>query len=447
MQYFPKSRDTLVSLYRQTMVESSHRALWSALDAVSAPVASLIIAAGLVRILGARDYGIMIIALAVSGLSTAMIPAIASATTKFVSAEPRYHSDPKAIARILTGSLLSVALLDVLLLIIAFSLRDTLSTVVFGPRLASAESGIGTIMGLAVASVCLQQIDSVFAATLKGLEQFGRQAAVELFSRGMLVGAALVTASFTRNVHWVLVAYCCAAGAASIIRAIVVARSRDPAPLFSLPLREDLSKLFSFGGWMWLNALATIAFSTVDRIVLGRIAGAAAAAEFNIYVQLAQLVHFIPASLFAFSYPMFSRLGVHKIQNGFILRQLYRRYFRAAISIGTLIAVIEIIFRHKLLMLVGGSNFPQHDLPFALLILGFFLLCLNVVPYCLCLGLGTSRVVSLVTSISMLFSVLATAFLIPGYGISGAGIARLAYGVGALVLLFQANRLLKSPGA
>jgi O-antigen/teichoic acid export membrane protein len=45
----------------------------------------------------------------------------------------------------------------------------------------------------------------------------------------------------------------------------------------------------------------------------------------------------------------------------------------------------------------------------------------------------------------MLFSVLATAILIPGYGIEGAALARLVYGAGALALLFQANQLLRSP--
>lgn len=444
MQYFRKSKEVLLRQYQQTTAKGKQRALWSAVDAVSAPTASLMIAAGLVRILGAREYGIMIVALAVSGLSTAIIPAISSTTTKFVSAASGL-TDSAAVARIVTGSLVSVALVDVVLLIIAFSFKDALSVLVFGPRVASQTVGIGTVMGLAVTSVCLQQIDGVFAATLKGFEQFGRQAIAEIFSRATLVGAALVTALVSRNVQWVLVAYCCAAAVSALGRATVVARSMIGVRLFSSPHRSDYSRLFSFGGWMWLNVLATIAYSTVDRIVLGRVAGASAAAEFNIYVQVAQLVHFIPASLFAFSYPMFSRLSVHKTQNMGLLRDLYRRYRRAAIAIAIFIALFEIIFMHQLLVIVGGRNFPQHDLPFDLLVLGFLLLCPNIVPYYLCLGLGTSRAVSLVTSISMLFSVLATAILIPGYGIEGAALARLVYGAGALVLLFQANRLLKSP--
>ena len=53
------------------------RALWSALDAAATPASTLLTLAALVRALSVADYGILVIALAASGLSMAINPAIA----------------------------------------------------------------------------------------------------------------------------------------------------------------------------------------------------------------------------------------------------------------------------------------------------------------------------------------------------------------------------------
>jgi hypothetical protein len=50
------------------------RAFWSGLDAAAYPIATLAMLAGLVRALTPSDYGILVLALAASGLSLAINP-------------------------------------------------------------------------------------------------------------------------------------------------------------------------------------------------------------------------------------------------------------------------------------------------------------------------------------------------------------------------------------
>src|SRR5258707_10111000 len=152
------------------------RAVWSGLDAVSTPIASLLIAAGLVRTLGTEEYGLIVIALAISALSTAVNPAIATTTTKFVSASSGLGSRDKAIGRIITTSLATVAMIDFILFPIAIVFGKPLASLMFGQHIASGRPEIATVLLLAITSVCLQQIDSVFSAALKGLERFKQQA-------------------------------------------------------------------------------------------------------------------------------------------------------------------------------------------------------------------------------------------------------------------------------
>jgi O-antigen/teichoic acid export membrane protein len=424
---------------------SGSRAIWSGIDAACSPAASLVIAAGLVRALGPKEYGFIVIALAVSGLSAAINPAIIATTTKFVSDANGRGAHSTEFARILTGSLIAVAAIGVFLIGVTFVLGRPLSNLVFGSAAAAAAPNVRTVLLLAVTSISVQQFDGVFAAALKGLEQFKRQAIMELCVRLVLAGAVTAIGRATRDARFVLAAYCCVCSASAILRGIVVMGCLDGQRLFSWPTRADFSKLLNFGGWMWLNAAATIAYSSVDRVLIGRVAGAAAAAEFNIYVQLAQLVHFLPASLLSFSYPVFSRLGAQLNSNRDAIRHLYRRYLIAASAIGSLLAFSILVSRHRLLYLVGGGAFRhEHDMAFSLLVFGFLILSLNVVPYCLCLGLGRPKSVSLITSASMMLSILLTAFLTPSMGILGAALARFAYGIGALALFFQAYRLLNS---
>jgi O-antigen/teichoic acid export membrane protein len=418
-------------------------ALWSALDAASGPIAGLMMAAGLVRTLGTREYGVIVVALAVSNLSAAIIPAISATTIKFV-AEAVTEKENAKVARTMTASLLVVATIDILLLLLAGFFRTDLSDAIFGRHVAEFEPQLGLILLLAVGAVCLQQLDGVFSAVLKGLEHFKRQSFVEMSSRAIQVIASVGAAWLTKDVRVVLITYCSICAISVGVRFAVLRLTVGRVQLFSLPARADMYRLLRFGGWMWLNAAATVAFGTIDRIVVGRVSGPAVAAEYNIYMQLAQLIHFIPASVFAFSFPLFSRLGADKELNMPAIRSIYHRYFKLAAIIGISLGVVLLISKRMILSLFGGTIvYQQHNPTFAVLIVSFMTLSLMVIPYCLGLGLGNARSVSLVTSISMFASILVTISLTPVFGMEGAAFGRLIYGLGALVLVVQANRILR----
>ena len=200
--------------------------------------------------------------------------------------------------------------------------------------------------------------------------------------------------------------------------------------------------MLSFGRWMWLNAIATGAYTSLDRVVVGRILGPAAAGEFFVYVQLSQLVHFIPNSLSTFSFPVFSRLRSQG-QVGSI-RELYRRLLGAVAALALVIALTVGLFQHAALGLFTGRVFEDSShATLDILIGGFFLLALNVAPYYLLLGLGASRRVSVVTAASGAVALAMTFALVPAMGLEGAATARLLYVLGTLTLLERASKALK----
>jgi O-antigen/teichoic acid export membrane protein len=420
------------------------RALWSALDAAAGPASTLATLAALVRALSASDYGILVIALAASGLSMAVNPAIAATTTKFVSelsGQPK--SGGRTVAGVMTVAMMVVVLIDLALLLGTAEFNERLSLWVFGAAVAHTRH-VGRILVLAVLSIGTQQIEAVLAAALRGLERFRRQALIELLSRAALTAVVIQVAWHTRSLEMILIAQCAVYLTSMLVRALALRRLLPDQRLFDLSGKAGAGALLRYGGWMWLTALAGVAYTSADRIIIGRSLGAAAAGQYNIYVQITQLIHFIPSSVFAFSFPAFSRLAAPGSTGGGDIRRAYRSYLITVSLSALAMAAAMVIFWPFILRMLAGTGFDggRFSAP-ELLTVNFLLLACNVVPYYLLLALGRAGTVSMITTASMLTALVLMALLIPRYGLEGAALARLAYGVGSLMLLQRAQRLLE----
>jgi O-antigen/teichoic acid export membrane protein len=419
------------------------RALWSALDAAAMPASTLATLAALVRALTPSDYGILVIAIAASGLSMAVNPAIAATTTKFVSElSGRPRPGGRTVAGVITVSLMSVAVIDLVLLLGTTVFNRPLSSWIFGDDVRA--QNLGLILFLAVLAIAIQQIETVLAAAIRGMERFRRQALIEVFSRIALTAAVIYVAWHTRSLAAILIAQCAVYLASALVRAIALRRLLPGRRLFELSARAEAGTLFRYGGWMWLAALAGVAYTSADRIIIGRTLGATAAGQYNIYVQITQLIHFIPSSVFAFSFPAFSRLaalgGDHRLE----IARTYRTYLLAIGTVALGIAAAVMLSWPHLLRIIVGAGFGdgRFGAP-GLLTLNFLLLAFNVTPYYVLLALGQARAVAVVTTASMLAALVLMTILIPRFGLEGAALSRLAYGIGALMLLLRAQRLLR----
>jgi O-antigen/teichoic acid export membrane protein len=420
------------------------RALWSALDAAAGPASTLATLGALVRALGASDYGILVIALAASGLSMAVNPAIAATTTRFVSGlRGQRHPGGRTVAGVITVSLITVAVIDLVLLLGTAVLNERLSRWVFGAAVASTPQ-VGQVLLLALLVISIQQIEAVLAAAIKGLEHFRRQALIEIFWKAILTAAVIIVAWHTRSLVAILIAQCAVYIASTLTRAVALRRLLPDRRLFALPGWAEASKLFRYGGWMWLTALAGVAYASADRIIIGRTLGAAAAGQYNIYVQITQLIHFVPSSVFAFSFPALSRLAAQGGTGSGEIARAYRKYFAAICATALGIAITMMLAWPLLLKIFARTGFDGTQIGAAWLLgLNFLLLACVVAPYYLMLALGHARVVSMISGASLVAALVLMVVLIPRYGLEGAAMARLAYGLVTLAFLERAHHHLR----
>jgi O-antigen/teichoic acid export membrane protein len=421
------------------------RALWSGLDAAAYPVATLAMLAGLVRALTPSNYGILVLALAASGLSLAINPAIAATTTRFASqAADEPKSGGQSVAGVVTAALLAVTVIDLTLLLATALFREPLARWLFGGAAAAPGTDAGNVLWFALLAVGIQQLDAVLAAAIRGLEHFARQAVIEMLVRAALAAAVMWAAWHTRSVAAVLIAQSVVCALSVLVRAVALRQLLPDRKLFRRSGRAQISALFKYGGWMWLTALAGVLYTSADRIIVGRSLGPVAAGQFNIYIQLTQLVHFVPSSLFAFSLPAFSRMAAHGGEGARQIAPAYRTYL-GVISVTALAMALALLASWPVLLQVfaaGAVQDPQWHVAL-LLTLNFLVLACNVAPYYLLLALGHSRTVSMITGCGLLVALLLMIVLIPRFGMAGAALARLSYGAAALIFLVYAHRILK----
>jgi O-antigen/teichoic acid export membrane protein len=414
------------------------RALWSAIDAVANPISALVTLGGLVRTLSAPDYGILVIALAASSISMAVNPAIATTTTKFIS-ELAGLRNPRGrtAAGVITTSLIVVIIIDLVLLLGTALFDAPLSHFVFG---TADSSHLQEVLFLAVLAVGIQQVDVVLAAAIRGLEHFKQQALFEIAFRVALTGSVVAVAWRTGSAKQVLLAQCLVCLVSCALRGAYLRALLPQRRLLKLSNRAEVGMLFRYGSWMWVAAIAGVLYMSADRIIVGRVLGVTIAGQYNIYVQLAQLIHFVPSSLFAFAFPAFSRLAAQGTAHEPQFARAYRTYLGAicALALGVAL-VIMLPWGFLLNHLAGISLGAKQWLASGLLALGFLVLAFNIAPYYLLLALGRAKAVSIISTVSMMGSLVLMIVLVPRFGLVGAAIARLSYGVVTLAFHVQAR--------
>jgi O-antigen/teichoic acid export membrane protein len=422
------------------------RAVWSALDAAATPLSSLLMLAALVRSLGPAEYGVLVIAIAASGLCLAVNPAITATTTKFVSELSASRAGAKGtVAGVITIALLGAVAIDLCLLLAAAVFNPLLRGWVFGGAAAAGTPHLGVVLWLAVLSMALQQIETVLSGAIRGLERFRRQALIELMSRAALLAAVLSVAWQTRSLLAILGAQCTVYAVSIVVRAVALRRLLPRRRLFARPHWAEAASLIRYGGWMGLTALAGVVYTSIDRVIVGRVLGTAAAGGYSAYLQITQLVHFVPTSMFAFALPLFSRLIATEGGRAHVIGRAFNACLLGVTATGLIVAAALLLGWPLLIGLLAGSSFGADRPGVAiLLLLNFLLLACNVAPYYLLVAVGQARAVALVTTVSMLAALVLMLVLIPRYGLVGAALARLAYGVGSLMLLPRALGILKS---
>jgi O-antigen/teichoic acid export membrane protein len=262
---------------------------------------------------------------------------------------------------------------------------------------------------------------------LRAFETYGSTVRIAIFARGAILGSAIALTRYGGTVVGIMCATLLISIFAMVAQGVALRRKLGNFSLLPSWHQKTVSKVASFGVFSWLQALAGVVFSQVDRFFVGFFLGAPAVAYYGLCVQAAQPIHGLISSAMHFLFPHLSaRYPVAPINE---IRRKVAFAIKVNLALVCLLSMPLIVFgKHVIAKWIGHSFALQSPLIYPTIVCSFALLAMNVSAHYALLAVGRVRLVTYLNVCEGIAMLILMTVLIPKEGLAGAALARLIYG-------------------
>lgn len=267
------------------------------------------------------------------------------------------------------------------------------------------------IVRLGFVWAALQLPGPVLLALLKGRERFVAAAIVELVAKALVYGVLVAMLLSAEGAPLVpaLEAAIVAEALALVWRWLAATRlaggGLGPVPR----TQEEYRSLFRFSGGVWLQATSSLAFSTLDKFVVGVVAGPVVLGAYAATAQIASLIHFVPSAVASVQVPRIaaaqaSAQGLANVRGGLAKEMRTLTLLLAGCAVA-FITASQFWPVWPVLQVPGQAG------PLAALIVAYAVLALAIVDYTMLLGTSRTRAIG---TANLAGSLVACALLVAG---------------------------------
>jgi O-antigen/teichoic acid export membrane protein len=423
------------------MKDQFANAVYGVLDYAAYPIGMLLVAPVVLHHLGPAEYGLWAIATAAVSTGGIVASGFGDANIQLV-ARLRGQGEIRTLESIVRSMVGINLVLGLTLACAGLALSPVVAR-----HIAAFDIPLqrACVLSLRIASVLMlvRALESVSISTLRAFERYGAAVRISIAVRLLTLALAAVLASNgqgTVSIMTVTLLLMSLGTCAQFFRLHQFLASASLWPAFN---REATRALFGFGFYSWLQAVAGVLFSQMDRLILGVSLGAVAVASYALCVQLAQPLFGLTAAGLHFLFPYLSG-RVDTLPRTALKRTLRKAFIcnLVLVAIGT---ILLLAFGQPLLQAWAGTAIAQTAAPFfPLVIVGSALLGLSVTPTYALLALGNARSVAWLSIAGGGAMLLMMVWLLPRSGVQGLASARLFYGFFSLLLYFPLLRSLAS---
>lgn len=399
--------------------------LWGVLDYIAQPVLMLLATPLLLHRLGPSQYGLWMLASALVSSGSLVSSGFGDAAIKYV-ASYRGQEDRQNIVRVIHAMLIINLTLSAFVTVTCW---NAIPYVVH--RVLKIEPALQSICinSFRIGSLILviKSIESVFVSTLRAFESYGPAVRIAIITRIAILLGAVSVVVMGGNLVSIMVATLSAAVAGLLLQALAVRSLLGHTIWFPSLHRETLSMITGFGCFSWMQCLASLSFSQVDRIIIGVLLGTPALGYYSICTQIAQPAHGLLASGLQFLFPHLSaRWQTASLAS---LERTVRTAFWVNQIFVVLLSAPLILGGKYIISAWLGADYAQHVWPtLSIVTLSFALLGMNVTAHYTLLAAGKVRQVTYLNLAAGGVMLVAMGALIPKFGIEGAATGRLIYG-------------------
>jgi O-antigen/teichoic acid export membrane protein len=416
-------------------------AAYGVLDYAAYPIAMLISAPALLRHLGVAQYGIWIVTTAALNTGAIIASGFGDANIQYI-ASVRSQGNPDLMLRAVRSMLGINLILGAALAVISWVLVPFAVTHLVGPD-RSGELQAACLLGLRIASILMlvRAIESVCVSTQRAFERYGEAIRISLLARIISVAAAVLLSLRGFGVATIMAATAFFMVIGTAVQLIRLRQYLGAASLWPSFDRRATSALFGFGAFSWLLAVSSVLFTQADRLLLGVSLGASTVTAYALCVQMAQPIYGIASSGLHFLFPYLS--GRNAASQPSALQQPILLAFIVNLLIVAVGTAILLLFGHAALHAWVGPSVAQSSSGIlAPIAWSFALLGLSVTGYYGLLALGHVHMVTALNLTGGLAMLLLMAWLLPVWGVHGIAMARLVYGVIAILMYVPLARVL-----
>lgn len=410
--------------------------MWATLEYAWQPLLLLVSTPWFLHRLGVEQYGQWMMLAATVSLGGILASGTGAATVRTVSAghDPLVaDSAGCAVRASLMIALVGGAILGLLVVCLFWFGGDSLLAKVGGKSTIRMTGIVAAIL------LWIEQVDNVFSSAIKGSLRFGHAAILEIASRTvqlLLVALMLWPYPTLGAVYVVLVLVACCR---LVLKAAVARRLLGMASL--RPTHEGVMALLDFAKWGWLLGVGGVLFGTADRLLIGSLLGVSALAYYSIASQLAMQIHALSAAGCSVIFPLASR----HFRREDIAR--LRRAVIVALVVNTVMSSLLALALYLLSPLflglwVGSAAATQVLQIMPYLVIAYWILAMNIVPYYMMLGVNRIKFVGIGVIVAGLLGTVSLYVLLPVYGFVASPSGKVVYAVITLVLLFPFARFM-----
>jgi len=407
---------------------------WAMLEYGSYPLLLFIATPWFLHQLGTEGYGHWMLLTATVGFGGVLNTGTGAATIKAVSAGIG-RDDGCDIEHAVRISFAIALVGGVTLALLVFS--------VFwfaGPTLLSrmGDPALIRLTGIAAAAlIWLEQVDNVFSSSIKGAEHFGQAAQIEIASKTtQIVGAGLVL--WVWPTLWALYAALFVVAVLRLIAKTII--SRQLLGLTSLrPTFTGAGAILHLAKWGWLQGVGGMLFGVADRLLVGSSLGSSSLTYYSIASQLAMQIHAISAAALSVIFPKVSRKL--EAQGHFSLWRVTKLTMAGNLLLSSVLALVLLLLGPLILRgWIGADSAASTVKILPWLVIAYWVLAVNVVPYYILLGMGRMRFVGLTVLSCGIVAITTMYFAIAREGLIGAPAGRGIYALLSLTLVFPLAR-------
>ncbi|MFT4581667.1 MAG: O-antigen/teichoic acid export membrane protein [Gammaproteobacteria bacterium] len=391
--------------------------------------------------LGTNQYGYWMLLAATTGFGSVLNTGTGAATIKAVSSELGRTQNTAGVESAVRASVAIAIVGGGVLGLLVFSMYWFFGSALLGQMDSTAllrQTGIA-----AAILIWIEQLDNVLSSAMKGAEQFGEAARIEMLSKTVQVILAACVVWVSQDLSTLYLALVVVATVRLFAKISVVRRIFGEIKL--RPSFSGAKNILGFAKWGWLQGVGVVLFGVADRMLVGSLLGAESLTYYSIASQLAMQIHAVAAAGLSVIFPKVSR--ELEENDAFSLWRVTKLTMAGNLLFSTVLAIVLLVFGPQILILwIGVQAAGPTSVVLPWLVAAYWLLALNVVPYYILLGYGRVRFVGITVLAAGGAGIGAMYITISNIGLIGAPAGRGIYAVLTLALIVPLIRYIRNDG-